>query len=445
MISEANLFAVMLSFAGVRGKAALSSINHVYYEACCGMGCMIIGRIRKAGVALALLACSSGAWSQVVAEEESQLSLRGFGTLGAARSSNPNASYVRDLSQPKGLGPNVSLQNDSLLGLQANYRVNDRVEAVVQGVTHYRYDSSFAPEMTWAFVKYAPAPDDVIRVGRFATEFFMLADSRMVGYSYLPVRPPVDFYGNLPVNYLDGLDGQLTTRLDAGLVRSKLYAGVAREKIPANGQTLDLNGSRIVGASLDFQRDHWLSRLTYTRLRFQNHSDPGNLAAPLIAAGASAAAQALELEGSVAAYRAFGILYDDGTLQAQLAVNLTSYDSAVFENSRSGYFVAGYRVGQVTPFLGYSWSRSSAKVLSTGLAGPASVLDTYVASVMAAAHRDQHTATLGVRWDFARNFDLKAQLDRVRGTPTSVGLVHNVTPAWNGCTDVLSVALDFMF
>ena len=401
---------------------------------------------RGAILACVLLLFSGARCAQAGGDEDNALSLRGFGTLGMARSSSADAQFVRDLSQPQGLERSPSFQADSLLGVQANYRLNDHVEAVAQGVSHFRYDATYRPELTWAFVKYTLAPDRAIRVGRFATEFFMLADSRMVGYSYLPVRPPVDFYGNLPVNYMDGVDGQITTRLDAGLIRTKLYAGLAREVIPAKTQVVDLGGSRTVGASLDFQAGHWMTRLTYTRLRFQNHSDPGNLAAPLVAAGAGAAAQALELEGTTAIYRALGVLYDDGTLQAQMALNLTRYGSAVFEDSRSGYLSAGYRFGQVTPYLGYSWSRSSAKALNTGLTGIVGAgLNTAVRMLMAGAYRDQHTSVIGGRWDFARNMDLKVQLDRVRASPDSVGLMHSVNGGWDGSIDVFSLALDFMF
>lgn len=401
---------------------------------------------RRAMLACAFLLYSGASFGQAGGDEDSPLSLQGFGTLGMARSSTADAQFVRDLSQPKGLSRSPSFQADSLLGIQANYRLNDRVEAVAQGVSHYRYDATYRPELTWAFVKYTPAPDRAVRIGRFATEFFMLADSRMVGYSYLTVRPPVDFYGNLPVNYMDGVDGQITTRLDAGLIRTKLYAGLAREVIPARTQVVDLGGSRTVGASLDFQAGHWLTRLTYLSLRFQNYSDPGNLAAPLVSAGAVGAARAVELEGTTANYRALGVLYDDGTLQAQMALNQTRYGSAVFENSHSGYLSAGYRFGQVTPYLGYSWSRSSAKHLDTGLTGPVgTILNTAVAMLMAGSHRDQHTTVIGGRWDFARNIDLKFQLDRVRGAPDSIGLMHSANASWDGSIDVYSVALDFMF
>jgi hypothetical protein len=376
--------------------------------------------------------------------EVSALALHGFGTLGVARSDNGNAEFVRDLSQPKGIGRNWSARNDSVFGLQANYRLNEQLEAVAQGVSHYRYDGSFSPEMTWAFLKFEPTPGLMLRAGRYGTEFFMLADSRSVGYSYLTVRPPVDFFGNLPMNYVDGVFGRFTHRLESGLVRAELYTGLAREKLPSQGEVLDLNGSRLDGVSLDFQRGPWQARLSYARLRFQNGLSVPALTTPLIATGlpsAISAAQALNLAGTSVHYRAFGLAYDDGTWQAQFDVNATSRDSVLWEDMTAGYLMLGRRVGKWTPFLGYSWTRSTPKYLDTGV--PA--LNPLVAGILAYSHQDQHTVMLGGRWDFRRNMDLKLQLDVVRGSANSVALVQNENTAWDGSVKVLSLALDFVF
>jgi hypothetical protein len=143
-------------------------------------------------LASSLLACCGllppSAFAQGGSGEAPDLVLHGFGTLALARSDNGNAEFVRDLSQPNGVGRNWSAKNDTVFGLQANYRLNGLVEAVVQGVSHYRYDGSFSPELTWAFLKFEPTPGVMLRAGRYGTEFFMLADSRSVGYSYLTVR-----------------------------------------------------------------------------------------------------------------------------------------------------------------------------------------------------------------------------------------------------------------
>ncbi|MDD5296933.1 MAG: hypothetical protein PHU46_08475 [Rhodocyclaceae bacterium] len=400
---------------------------------------------RRVGSMLVLCALVSLPLAGQGAEGETpDLALRGFGTLGVARSDNGNAEFVRDLSQPNGIGRNWSARGDSLFGLQANYRVADNLEAVAQGVSHYRYDGSFSPELTWAYLKFEPSPDMMLRAGRFGTEFFMLADSRSVGYSYLTVRPPVDFFGNLPMNYVDGVFGRFTRRLESGLVRAELYTGLAREKLPTKGEFLDLAGSRLNGVSLDFQQGPWQARLSYAQLRFQNGTPMPGLTGPLIATGlpsAIGAAQALNLAGTYVHYRAFGVAYDDGAWQAQCDLNSTLRDSVLWEDLTSGYLIVGRRVGKWTPFLGYSWTRSGPKTLDTGV--PA--LNPAVAGVLAFSHQDQHTVILGGRWDWRHNMDLKAQLDIVRGSASSVALVQNATPAWDGHIRVFTLALDFVF
>jgi hypothetical protein len=398
-----------------------------------------------------LVLSASLAFAQDEDGEVPRLTLRGFGTLGVARSTNANGEFVRDLSQPNGSAGGWSANTDSLFGLQANYRVDDHLEVVAQGVSHYRYDKSYTPELTWAFVKYEPNPDMMLRAGRYGSEFFMLADSRSVGYSYLTVRPPVDFFGNLPMNYVDGVFGRFTRRLEDGLVWAELYTGLAREKVPlktganapTKGEILDFNGSRLNGVSLDFQRGPWQARLSYAKLRFQNGAPMDALTAPLIATGlpsAIKAADALNLAGTYVRYRAVGLAYDDGTWQALLDVNSTLRDSVLWEDLTSGYLIVGRRVAKWTPFLGYSWTRSTPKYLDTGI--PA--LNPAVAGVLSISHQDQHSVILGTRWDFRHNMDLKAQLDVVRGSPSSVALVQNST-AWDGSNTVFSLALDFVF
>jgi len=51
---------------------------------------------------------------------EANLTLRGFGTLGVARSSSDQAEFVRDLSQPKGISNHWSGLVDTVFGVQTN-------------------------------------------------------------------------------------------------------------------------------------------------------------------------------------------------------------------------------------------------------------------------------------------------------------------------------------
>lgn len=403
-----------------------------------------------------LVLVSALAHSQESSAERSALALRGFGTLGLARSSNDQAEMVRDLSQPRGISNRWSGRADSAVGLQANFQATETLEAVTQIVSRYHGEGNFRPELTWAFLKYDPNAYLSLRAGRIGTEFFMRADSRLIGYSYLAVRPAPDFFATLPFSYIDGADAQLTTPMAEGILRSKLYTGMARETIPLAGEQLDINGARMLGGYLEYQKGPWIGRASYAQIRFNHELPPpvdqlrSSLAAASVATGigaAQTAADDLSLDKRVGRFYSIGVVYDDGPLQAHAMLNRIRHDSVAFENSYSGMMVVGYRIGEMTPFTGYSWVKSDAKRLDTGLpnAGALATINTSVAALLADSHSDQKTTTLGLRWDFRHNMAFKVQADAIRGTPQSIFPFRRETALWNGRTNVFSMALDFIF
>ena len=102
------------------------------------------------------------------------------------------------------------------------------------------------------------------------------------------------------------------------------------------------------------------------------------------------------------------------------------------------YVSAGYRIDKITPFLTYSQD------------SPASTLPGFVATATSiqSAKNSQHTTSLGARWFFIKNADLKLQYDQVQLGGDSNGNLINV-PA--GVTlygtrfHVVSAAFDFVF
>ncbi|PKO91471.1 MAG: hypothetical protein CVU16_07835 [Betaproteobacteria bacterium HGW-Betaproteobacteria-10] len=386
---------------------------------------------------------SAPARAQSAPPEVPAFTLRGFGTLGLARSSNGEAEFLRDISQPTGVSNKWSARNDTLLGLQANYRINQAAEVTVQGVSHYRHDGSFTPDLTGAFLKYTINPRLTLRAGRIGTEFLMQSDSRMVGYAYLPVRPSAEFFGGVPINYGDGIDAEIRWPIGDGVLSSELFAGYAAEKLPL----YELSNSLGIKWSLGYQQGSWLFRYIYAQLRTaKDIADLNDLRSMLSAVGAESAAHALGLAGTMARYHSLGATYDNGNWQIQTAINLVNNEFVMFENSRSAYIIVGHRFGPISPFAGYARGLSGAKTLDTGLPDAFfSELNTGVANVLKQTHQDRRTISLGARWDFARNMDLKAQIDWIKGDVSSVFLYENIKPGWNGQTTLFSVALDFVF
>ena len=401
------------------------------------------------GCALLTLPLAVAAQQQI--NDAGTFSLRGFGTAGLARASNGRAEVARDLSQPEGASDHWTSKIDSNLGLQANYLASDALEAVVQSVSRYNYRGNFSPELTEALLKYDPSPFLSLRAGRVGTDFFMHGDSRLIGYSQLTARPNIDYFSPLAISFLDGADAQLTVPLGDGLLRGKGYFGLLGEKLPFGGGYLNLRGSRAIGAYLDYQVEGWQWRGGMAQIRFR-HPLPSTVDAlqdELRATGESAAAEtatALDLQGTHARYYSAGVVHDHGPLTVQLMLARLRYESAAIQDQDSAMFLAGYRLGDFKPFVGYSRTRSHAANLSSGVSGSyGATLDASLTALLAESGADQHTYTLGVRWDFRRDMAIKAQLDMIRGKPDSLYTFRDETPDWNGRTRVVTVTLDFVF
>jgi len=383
-----------------------------------------------------------------------ELQLNGFGSIGMTRSSNRNAAFVRDLNQPKGTQGQWRSETDSLFGLQASWQISQQLALVAQGISRYHFGNSYAPELMSAFVRYEPRPFGSLRVGRMPTDFYLYSDSRHVGYSYLTVRPSTDFFGVLPFSHLDGADLQLAHPFGNSLLRGKLYWGKLDEELPLADRRWQLAGSRLAGGNLSLQHGPWTVRLSSTILHFQHNlpiaevSDALRQLAPgLPAAGETA--RRLDVAGSNSRFHSLGAVYDEGPLQLQAMLSHASHSTAAFQDWRAAYILAGYRRGNLTPFVGYSWIRSRSRELDTGIPRGISPnldrLNAGIAGILADSHSEQQTTTLGLRWDLASQFALKIQHDIIRGQPGSLFPYRNENQAWNGRTRVSSIVLDFIF
>jgi hypothetical protein len=125
-----------------------------------------------------------------------------------------------------------------------------------------------------------------------------------------------------------------------------------------------------------------------------------------------------------------------------------------FVASNAWYLSGGGRAGPFTPYLTYAkvTQRSSYSpglniaALPAYLAPAAAALNTDLNQALN-SRPDQYTLSIGVRWDFMKNFDLKLQLDRINLGAGSAGTLINAQPGFPlGSTIFLfSSVVDFVF
>ncbi|MCU6435413.1 hypothetical protein LPB67_16675 [Undibacterium sp. Jales W-56] len=387
-------------------------------------------------------------------------SISGFGTVGAVYNSNQHADFVRDLLQSEGVGHTrkLDLGVDSLLGLQVTGASRDNLDATLQVVSR-RAQTGFDPQITWAFARYSPNDNLQFRAGRLGFDVYLLADSRNVAYSYLWVRPPVDYFGSIIVSYIDGADVVIKYPLGSGIARMKAYAGKAREKSSTGVPDgyFSLNGSDVAGGHLEYQTTSWAYRLGYSQLRFKNEF-PGlselidGLRSPVIATlspMAKTVADSVGFQDKTIGYLSAGIAYDEGPLQAQLMLSRTKAGILGFPGFAAGYVTVGYRTGRWTPFATYSAVRPLHRTNdgNTGLpSGVNPFVDALIAGSYNVAHstlNEQATMSFGMRYSLSDKADLKLQLDHIDNTQGL--LIRKQQPGWNGKANLLSISVNFIF
>ncbi|MDR0578302.1 MAG: hypothetical protein LBI87_12430 [Candidatus Accumulibacter sp.] len=392
---------------------------------------------------------------------ESAFSLRGFGSLGVARSTNGDAPRIqRNSRQPDGVGNRWSARHDSVLGLQARYRFSDRVSATVQAVSYYNDEGNFKPDATAAYLKFDLDPGFFARVGRVPLDLLMLAETRMVGYSYITIRSASEWY-HVPINYVDGINARWRVPVGEGVINIDGTAGFTRENLP----DYKSSGSKMAKGSISYEVDAWQFRYFYARTRLAHDIDEAaDLRRGLVMTqypSAIRAADKLALKNTASVHQSLGVGYDDGAWQMQVAINTVRYENYISMDGKGMlYAMLARRVGNVTPYIGYSRAKIDPKSLTTGLPAATGIpdLDDYYrwldarvaeAMVISSMRNDAKTFTLGTRWDFRPNMALKAQIDHMRGLrargSSAPWLMNAAGPDWNGKTTMLNVSLDFVF
>ncbi len=390
---------------------------------------------------------------------DGSLSVSGFGTLGLVYSSQPDLPFVREISQNIDAIERISARQDSRLGIQINYQPLPELELVAQVVVRDKVDNTLSNSVEWAFAKWEPIPATSLRLGRVGLDLFLLSDQRNIAYSYSWVRPPVEFYGWLPLYSLDGGDLTWRTDLGDGQLKAKLFAG---RSLPADvkltGNPIRFAVSPAVGINISWEDVHWRWRAGYTRSRVDlDYAAPSDLidalkqVAPLWP-HAQTLLDSFEVRGTDLTYAGVGGAYDDGRWQIIGEYSRTAVERVSMPRGKKAYLSVGHRFGAWLPYLMYADS-TDRRSLVVAEPGNPMLTPLWVASTAAINQRSmtQRTWSLGARWDVASNTALKFQFDHVSAPPEGRWLWYRQGAGGSDLmplhvdTNVFSATLDVLF
>ena len=390
----------------------------------------------------ALLAVLFSAGAQA-ADDSSSFSVSGFATLGIVKTNTDDAHYVIS-GQTRGATKDVSGEVDSKLGVQFGAKLNSMFSGTLQLLSKQNGDGNFTPEVEWAFVKAQVVPSLSVRVGRMGAPFFAVSDFRDVGFANTTLRPPQDVYGQVPVSHFDGADVNYQTSTGLGTVTAQVFGGKASSVV----ERTDLDLKKLVGFNVTLETDSGLTlRLGHATGKLTVKSATlGTLVSTLRATPFASVGNELDATDKTASFTGIGATWDQGEwlLNAEYTQRRVN---AYIPDTDGWYLTAGRRFGSWTPYATVSQVRTvSSNVNNTVVAANAqlAVLKGTVDAVLAGQYLSQKTVAVGTRWDFQRNFALKAQVDHIRHTGD--GYFYQVKPGFgNKSVTVLSLAVDTVF
>jgi len=401
--------------------------------------------MKKKLIVAAVLAAACVLPAHAATLGDGNLSISGFGTLGVAKTNTDDVRFVR-YNQAAGVGDSPRIGLDSNLGLQASYSMTPALSATLQVLSRKSTSEQFTTELTWGFLKYKLNDETSVRLGRTVIPAFLISDYQNVGYANTMMRPPIELYGQEPLESVDGADLNWQHSFGDNNVTAQGFVGKSSGKlfVAAGGGSVTHYDAPAYGFAVTAEHGPLTVRAAHMRAKIEVNDFTllNNLTDSLARFGFAQLANDMTVKGGKKMrFTSVGMTLDWQNIVAQAEyAQRRAQDAVYIPQSNSWYAMAGYRFGKVLPYYAHSHTNGAEQKIKPPLLPAA--LAVPVASFLSAPA--QGTDLIGLRWDCAKSLALKVQYDRVKPSAKSGTLVYG--PAvYSRTVNVIAAGVDFVF
>jgi len=367
----------------------------------------------KVTSSLALILLSSLlATSSIALAEENKLQFSGFARIILGHLDDENAEYV-------GYGNNLSIDKQSLLALQADYKFNDKLSLTAQFVGHT--DDQRQSGLEWLYLTYKPSNALRIKLGRQRIPFFNYSDSLDVGFAYPWLTLPQQFYDTAFFSTFDGLLANYEFTVKDWLVNLEGYWGRYDDKIYLASQELNTKTIGFFGVNSSVSYNNFTVRASYNEGDVNiEQPEAKQFSQILQQAGFTNTGKWLNASGPIKFYQ-FSINYDNLDYFVRSEVTQFNGEMGLVSDIESFYISAGYNFYPYTVYISYSKKNlhfdHPDNEVPVGISPDLDLLAaTYIAFTDAFADDKSVGIKIGTRWDWSANLALKAEVTFVEAT-----------------------------
>ena len=311
----------------------------------------------------------------------------------------------------------ISLEQDSLLGLQAQVTITDTLSATALGIA--RSNTEVGSDVEWLYLRYTPIKALIIKAGQMQTPFYNKSDVLDVGYAYPWLVAPTELYNSFVFKRFQGVDVRYSFNVADANINIEAYYGEFDDDLVANGSKVPTKVDNLNGYIGEVRFGSWQFRASYHTgdAQVSPISELSGLAQSLSLSGFSSSADSLGTDTTGDFYQ-MGLSYDTST-HFVLAEAAHIHTSAKFFPSISSYYLTyGYYFKDMTVLLTYAKREDklskAVNEIPLGINGDLDALAAGYQGAYAARSEDDLTSwTLGLRWDLYRNTALKAEVKNI--------------------------------
>ena len=354
--------------------------------------------------------------SLVGAQTQDALQFSGFARVVLGYLDESNAKFL-------GYNKRVSLKQQSLIGLQADYQITNNLSATAQFIGHTAQGRNSGIE--WLYLTYEPTRATQIKIGKQRTPFFNYSDSIDIGFAYPWITLPQQVYKTYFFSTFDGVlaNYQWSGKKIAfdiegywGSFDDSVYTiGNFGDSSSNVGTELLVNANDLRGLIGTVTFDSWILRASYhTTDTFIDITKLKELSHVLDELGFTQTANSLSSDGQIEFYQV-AASYENMNYFFRLEMTEMHTESSTIPDIDGFFMAAGYHY---YPFLSYvSFAKNSSSYglpiheIPIGSDPQLDVLAATYQNVMSQLPFDSsQSITLGTRWDIKANFALKAEV-----------------------------------
>ncbi len=391
---------------------------------------------------LFLLIVNIGLSEKSLAQE---IEVSGFATLGLTHSGGDTVSFRNSLLN-RGR-EDFSFAPDSVLGLQANLRFSENLDAVGQIIVQDRYDTNVNNFVELAFLRYQINRNWSAKIGRFSTNSYLFTDYRYVGHLLAWARPPVEMYSTAgSLGNMDGLQASYLHDVEFGVIKFALSYGESTLHNGGESGDLTVDYENLTVFNVEFQATEWRIHAAYLSAKLDNFVFPGadefavavSMVPTIFKPYAEQVQFSIVPDGRRVTYASIGGQYSLDNTDFIAELSDYSGDWGLASSARSGYATATYHIGSVMPYVTLAFYNRGEQPEVIDFAAAEAALPSFLYQQLLfltaetnenirGASIQQRSISLGMKWDFSDSWAFKAQFDHYRIDEFGSGLFGELT------------------